>query len=1090
MSVLASSGTSRARASHRGFAGWAVWAVWVVLSCLVAGSALAQTPTPQTPQTPNYRFRALSTVRPVALNAQVLTAEERAFVAGLPEVRVGVQLSPTRPYESILPDGEITGIHPEMLVALAHTFGIRLRPVVLPDFSSLLQAARRREVDIVMTLGVTAARMEYLAYTLGATPLPGALFTRPGAAVELGGARVAIERDFQANDWVRRQHPQATIVTTETTIEALRAVAEGRADAYLGSLLVATDWLSREPVPGVELQRLLDYGTGYYHFGIRKDWAPLAAILNKGIQTLRAGSSAELAAVLGGLPAGTAAAALRPPLAFDAGEAALLASKPVWRVGAVRGLTLLNDIDERGLHSGIAAEYSEQVARRLGVALQAVPFDSVAKMLDALRRGEIDLVPLLTRTAQRAAEFDFSAPYVEMPYMLVARSDGPLFWNLSSLAGKRLALAPQHPLRELLARNHPDIQVVDASNGSEAMDLVVRRQADAAVEIKLFANLRINGDALGELRAVAEVKELPSQLHFAALRSAASPLPLVDRALADIPGSERQRMLRRWVAVDLQPPFPWRRHAPLIAVVLGSLLALGAGTAWWTGRLKREVAARRRSEILLSDIAAHMPGVAFRYVVDAAGVLKQHYFSPGAKAFLGVELEPKRTVLASLEPYVRPDEWARNRTLQAECGRSGAPFVSTYPFTPPGGRERWLHTEAVQTRAPDGDSVWTGYVVDVSNERELLAQLAREAESRNLMLASASHELRAPTHTLSLALQALPEEGLSGEQRQALNTARSSARLLAELLGDVLDTARAGHEPLQLRPRTFDLHQLLEDLASAWRAAARTKGLALDLHIAPNVPRTAVLDPLRLKQVLTNLLSNACKYTVQGKVSLRAERAAGAVLRLEVSDSGIGISAAEQALLFEPFVTLNNPRGATNAEGSSGLGLATCRRVAALMGGQITLDSTPGSGTRVVFTLPLAEGDAAPQVQPARRGTIVVCDDDDTSRLLLAHMLRRQGFEVVEAATAAHTLARWREGGVHALVSDLDLPGMGGLELIQRLRAEEPAGGPRTAIIVCSGSAVPATLGAAQAAQYDAYIEKPVDVATLAATLHRLGVVA
>lgn len=1053
--------------------------VWALLVCML-GLTLA--PAVEAQQPPNYRFRSPSEQQLPAIDVGLLTDQERAYVAALPRVRVGVPLPPSAPYEVISPDGEVSGIHPDMLLALARTFGLRLEPVVLPDWSSTLEAAKRREVDIVMTLGVTTERMSYLAFTLGATPLPGALFARAGTQPELGSARFAIERSYMVNDWVRRQYPAAPILTVDTTADALRAVAEGRADVYLGSLLEATELLRRTPLPGIQIERMLSYGTGYYHFGVRKDWAPLAAILNKGIQTLRVRTSDDLAVALGGIPAGA-----RPPglIPTQGAGAALLAARPVWTVGAVRGLEPLNGVDERGMHAGIAAEYTEQVARRLGVGVQLRVFDSVAQMLDALEAGQIDLVPFLTRTPQREKSLLYSRPYVEMPYMVVARTDSPLYWNLDSLRGKRLALAARHPLRETLERQYPDIQIVDAPSGNGAMDLVERREADAAVEVKLFANLRINNDDLQQLRTVSEVAQIPAQFHFAVARGDAAMVALVDQALADIPPDEHGRMFRRWVATDLHPAFPWRRHAPLIAVVLSALLGVAGVTFWWGRRLRREVLRRRRTEGLLNDMAATVPGVAFRYLLNADGSIRHHFFTPGAKAFLGIDLDPQRTVLASLQPCMQPAAYAQALELQARCLRTGERFKLSFEYRSPGGRERWLHAEVVRNRCTPERSVWTGYLVDVSSERDLQARLAKEAESRNLMLASASHELRAPTHTLSLALQAMPRAGLDDEQQQALDTAQGASHMLGELLNDVLDAARSAHEPMRLRPRTFDLHQLLEDVGGAWRAAARTKGLGFVLSIAPGLPRTVSLDGLRLKQVLTNLLSNACKYTPAGQVTLHAEPAPEGGLRFVVGDTGIGIEGSEQARVFQPFVTLDDPGAGLPAEGSSGLGLATCRRIAELMGARIDLDSAPGRGTRVSFCVPLAaQGAAAPPDQ----GAIVVCDDDETSRLLTAHMLRREGFSIYETGDAAEALAIWRRGGVRALVSDLDLPGMGGLALIRQVRQESLAQGRRTSVIVCSGSPVPAEEDGGVGEACDAYLVKPFEVATLSETLKRLGV--
>ena len=344
---------------------------------------------------------------------------------------------------------------------------------------------------------------------------------------------------------------------------ALRAVAAGRADYYVGSLLEASALLAREPVPGVEAQRLFGYNTGHYHFGIRKDWAQLAEILDKGTYTLRARPNAELLALLGKLPAYLKVPA---PLPLDRAEAALLSRRPLWRVGAVQGLALLNDIDASGLHGGIAAEYTAQVMQRLGVAMQVVAFENVAAMLQGLRDGRIDVVPFLTRTPEREREFAFSIPYVEMPYLLVARSNGPLYWDLASLRGKRVALAHAHPLREVLAQRHPDIRIVDAPNGNVAMDRVARGEAEAAVEVKLFANLRINSDTAQALRAVAAVGELPAQFHFATARARRA------AAAAGQPraGRHRTRRARTHAA-------PLGRHRPRSAVPVAPPPAAAAG---------------------------------------------------------------------------------------------------------------------------------------------------------------------------------------------------------------------------------------------------------------------------------------------------------------------------------------------------------------------------------------------------------------------------------------------------------------------------------------------------------------------------------
>jgi two-component system sensor histidine kinase EvgS len=1036
----------------------------------------------------SYRFKVPSGPAPVGIGPAVLTPEERAFLARLPEVRVALARAGAPPYERVAADGEISGLQPELLGYLARAFGLRIRPVVFPDWPSTLRSVRDGQADMILTLSVTRERREHLAFTLGTVSVPIAVIRRAGEAdTPLERARVAIEREYYSRDYVQARYPQASIVPVDSTLEALRRVASREADAYLGSLLEVLDLLARERIDGLVVQQIVTSGAGQYHFGVRRDWAPLATILSKGITSYRVEPSAAAVAALRGA-AGIAPDFRWPtPLPLAPDESLALAERSVWRVGAVRGLTLLNSVDERGVHSGVAADFLEQVALRLGVSVELATFDSVSDMLLALRDGRIDLVPFLTRTAERAREFGFSAAYFEMPYVLVGRSDGPLYWDLASLRGRRLALAPAHPLRELVAAQYPQIVVLDPRDGNEALDMVARGDADAAVEVKLFANLRINAEPTGRLRSLGDVRELPAQFHFATSGAAAGLVPLIDRALADIPPVERERMIRRWVAVDLVPAFHWQRFLPEI-VVGGVALAVLAGLwAWWSRRTAREVRRRRRADEQLQDIARTLPGLVFRYVLDADQRLVRTWFSPGAEGFLGVPLQPGKTLVEMLAPGLTPEHREAAFEAQRESMRTGQPFRYLAPVRDAQGRLRWLHGESVRSTTREGLTAWTGYVIDETSEQELRERVTREARERHLMLASASHELRAPTHTLALALQSVDDAGLPAAASAGLRIARDSAATLRRLLDDVLDAARLDAGRLQLRPFDFDLPALIQQLVEAYDREAAGKGLRFEHEVAPDVPRLFRGDALRLRQVLVNLLSNAVRYTAHGSIRFDVRRSVGtdgAALEFVVTDTGVGIPEPDRARLFEPFATLR--AGATESPSGSGLGLSISRRLVHLMGGSITLDSRPaeaGGGVRATVTLPLPAHPSARALRPA--GALLLCDDDDVSRLLMAQMLRQLGHQVVAVPDVAQALDRWREGDVRVVVTDLTMPGADGHALVQSIRLAEAESPWRTAILVCSGTPPPVEDG--QVRQYDAYLPKPVDLATLTAAFESLG---
>ncbi len=1061
------------------------WLPLLVLLLVVLAPAQAQ---------PTYQWRssgqaAGQSAGALGVSRDFLSEAERAYLSTLPEIRVAVTGDSQTPYENVAANGDISGYQVDMLLSLAQIFQLKLRPVVYPDWPSTLAALREKRADMVLGLVVTPERLNYVAFTLGTVPVPMAVFGRGNSRrqVPLEQGVYALERDYAVNDVVRRRYPEAKVKSVDSTLQALRDVAEGRADYYMGSVLVATEVLAKQGISDLEVRLPISVGSGFYHFGLRKDWAPLAAILNRGIAPLRPGSAREISEAALRMAAATP---LQEPLTVAPDIARWLQDTSVLRVGAVRGLSLLNDVDAQGVHSGIASDYVEHVAQRLGIGVEVVPFDNIAALLEGLRTRRIHVIPFLTPTAEREQEFKFSDPIVRMPYVMIGRVGEPTYTDLASLRGKRIAMGPGHPLRSVLQQRYPDIQIVDAVDNNDVMNLVANGRADVAVEVRLLANLRINQGADERLRVLGEVTELPGEFSFALHPDAALLLPAINQVLAGIAPGERERMVRRWLAVDLAPAFPWRRWAPTIGVAVASLLLLIGSGLYWMRRLAQEVKLRRRADALVEEVGRTVPGCVFRYRLGPKGQLERAYYSSGTTNFLGVSPTPNQTLNELCLPRVDAEhqEAARRALVQALRGDQ-THFNYQLPYNHPDGRKMWLAIEAVRGRTSTGQTTWTGYAVDHSQSHQLQTQIARDAEERYVWLASASHELRAPAHTLALALQSLPADAVRTDQHDTLRIAREAVHNLGQLLDDVLDTARLRLGRVELRPEQFNVHNLFHQVADSQARLVAEKGLTWQVDIAADVPRIVNADPLRLKQVLVNVLNNACKYTQQGHIHFSMQTFVGSAsgLRFVVADTGPGMTAAVQEQLFQPFASA--PAGALRDDlRSSGLGLAHCKRLLDLMQGTLRVDSSPGRGTTVTVDVPAAVSVASHRLR--REGDILVCDDDPVSCILMSEMLRKAGFGVLSVNSPEEALQRWRDGGVRMLITDLNMPGMSGQDLMAQIRSDEVSApgraSERTGLVVCSGDPAPVT--ADGAALHDAFIRKPVNMSTLVDTLRSLDI--
>jgi CheY-like chemotaxis protein len=348
-----------------------------------------------------------------------------------------------------------------------------------------------------------------------------------------------------------------------------------------------------------------------------------------------------------------------------------------------------------------------------------------------------------------------------------------------------------------------------------------------------------------------------------------------------------------------------------------------------------------------------------------------------------------------------------------------------------------------------------------------------------------SHELLTPLQSIWSTMDVIESRGRVEASDPAFNRLKEGTRSLRGRISDLVDFAKMSSGRLETRIRGFQLDKLVDTALRDVEEALATRNLDVHWEAGPELGQRIYSDPARLRQVLDNLLTNAIKYTERGGITIHAELLhEPGTLRLEISDTGVGIDPDETARLFEPFY--RSPQTAGMAEGS-GLGLAVVRSLVDLMGGTIRVDSKRGQGTSVTVEVPIAEGadgvDDAPQRIDTRRPVLVV-DDSRDARRAIADVIRALGIEVVEAIDGSTGLAAAAERDFQAIFLDMQMPDLTGYEVARRLR--KPGDRHHKTFLVLISAFMDlddATIDSV----FDARIDKPASRKDLMAALGRVG---
>ncbi len=526
----------------------------------------------------------------------------------------------------------------------------------------------------------------------------------------------------------------------------------------------------------------------------------------------------------------------------------------------------------------------------------------------------------------------------------------------------------------------------------------------------------------------------------------------------------------------------------IAAMVLGIAAIAGAATVmWWLSRASALGQLRQAIE-------AMPDGLAFYDADDRLVLWNTRYaeVNPELSTALQTGMTFREIIQIGLDEGLYADAVGREAEWTAERMATRAALSTTMEQHIAG--DRWLRVSDRRTVAGGTVTICTD-ITELKHDARALADARDAAEQANgaksQFLANMSHEIRTPLNGVIGVAQALANTDLSAQQKEMLDLIQSSGQTLQVLLSDILDLARVESGRLELSDEAFDLGRAVRESAQLYETSAREKGLQFFVEIAPEVDRWIAGDVVRLKQILTNLVSNSVKFTEQGFVSLTAilgpVRKGQPTLRFAIDDTGIGFDSDTRNRLFSRFEQADG--GITRKFGGSGLGLSISRQLAEMMGGELDCESEPGGGSCFMLTIPLRVADAPATTTTAdsalaagddRRLRVLLADDHPVNRKVVEMILAQADIDLTSVEDGSLALNAVRDGDYDMILMDMQMPVMDGLTATREIRLHEAAMGlPRTPIVMLTANALPEHIASAEAAGADRHLAKPFDAGEL-----------
>ncbi|MFQ1768955.1 ATP-binding protein [Aeromonas veronii] len=1027
-----------------------------------------------------------------------LHVEEWLWLRNKGRLVLGVPMPDNPPMDITLRANAYEGVTADIVGMLSHLLRIEIVVKNIPSRAEAIEALKRGEIDFLSTSNAYEEQQQLL---LTDKYMPDDPAIYKNIHVDERDIRtVAVPEYYLPTIDVKRYLPSVQIKMYPSRYSALSAVAYGQVDAVMLDMISGNFIVNKFYQDSIQLLKPLYRDTHGFSFSLDRRNQRLKKIINIALEEILDGKREEIAKRWNG--GGLSISASKVELSNEQWN--WLGKQKKIKIGVNDGVPPLSFLDVNNTLHGVVADLLQVLRAKLGVEIEIVPVKTTAQMLKLLDERQVDIAVLSPSDARRSS-YLFSRAFVLDPLAYVVGVSHEATVPETLLKTGTVAMVKDFISEQAIEEEYGQLKTKQFDRIEDALRCVASKLCDVTVLPLRVAKYYINSKFQDSLFITGELFEsIPISAAFAVPPERRILRDILDQVIAMIPPDELEGLSNRWRVSTQQEAITWQELVREFGGIIALIMLLTIWIGLWGLSLHKQVRQRRAAEVALStqlkfieDLVDGTPHPIYaRDQEDRLVLCNSSYagfFGEEKDSLLGTTMEEDIRRWPFLAPLL--EDFSMARTVR--CVRQGdhrlsmtTGVVDVYHWVQP-----YFDLEGSVQGVIGG---W----IDVSERLRLLEELALASQdaqeanrAKSTFLATMSHEIRTPMNAIIGLLElTLRRARLHEEDKASLSIAHGSAKDLLSLIGDILDISKIESGRLELRPESHDIVALTASVVTVFTALARQKNLQLEL--VASEPRWVLVDSICYKQILSNLISNAIKYTDKGSVRVELQSKASdgwCTLQLAIRDTGIGIAPADQARLFQPFGQARQPEHIQRS--GTGLGLMISRSLCELMGGALLLESELGRGTCVSIEMKLPLASAVEPVSPVALGTmagytrqlrVMIVDDHPTNRLLVSQQLAYLGHDATAVESGADALALLVKAPFDVMITDFNMPGMSGFELTRQYRALElDRGAHRCLILGLTADARQEQVSEGLAAGMDDCLFKPVGLEELECCLGR-----